>query len=61
MIFNKRVLLLRDKKVYFINEINKDLERLNQLNSFIGKSDGNQATNYAMRPEEEPEKYAQII
>ena len=58
MIFNKKLLSLRNKKMNLIEEINSSIDRLQQISYLLGqsKSSENRLTRLELRPEEIPEK-----
>jgi hypothetical protein len=54
--FNTRVIALRDRKVKLIDELNKDIIRLEQIKYILSQTDVNIPARPEMRPEEVPEK-----
>jgi hypothetical protein len=56
MIFNKRLLSLRDKKKELVDEINKNIDRLDQIQFLTGQKSDKQFARVELRPEELPEK-----
>lgn len=57
MIFNKKVVKLRDNKVKLVDEINKDVDRLEQIQFILSQNEFTLPTRPQIRPEEVPEKY----
>lgn len=58
MIFNKKLVSLRNKKLTIIDEINKSIDRLEQIQYLLGQSvSDNKLAKFQIRPEEVPEKY----
>ena len=56
MLFNKKVLELRDKKKNLVEELNRDIDRLEQIQVILGQSSGHSIKRPSMRIEEVPEK-----
>lgn len=56
MIFNKKLISLRDKKKTLIDEINHSIDRLEQISFLLGQKNENRLNKFTLRPEEEPEK-----
>ena len=56
MLFNGKLIGLRNKKKDLIEEINKDIDRLEQIQFIIGKAVDKQINRPSLRPEEIPEK-----
>ncbi|CAF0711556.1 unnamed protein product [Brachionus calyciflorus] len=56
MIFNKKVLSLRDKKKGLVEEINRAIDRLEQIQYILGQEQEISIPRPSMRPEEIPEK-----
>jgi hypothetical protein len=56
MIFNKKLLSLRDKKKTIIDEINSYIDRLDQIEYMTGQKAEKSYKKLNLRPEEQPEK-----
>ena len=56
MLFNKKLLGLRDKKKGLVEDLNRDIDRLEQIQVILVQSNGKPISRPAMRPEEVPEK-----
>lgn len=56
MLFNKKVIGLRDKKKDIVNEINKNIDRLEQIQYLLGQSSERILVRPSLRPEEVPEQ-----
>lgn len=61
MIFNKRLLHLREKKKSLIDEINRGVDRIEQIDLVLGEKFEKTLPKYSLRPEEQPEKYINSI
>lgn len=60
MIFNKKLIHLRDKKNRIIDEINGDLDRLEQISFMLGQPRSEiRLSKMSLRAEEAPEKLVQ--
>lgn len=57
MIFNKKVISLRDKKKNLVDEINRGIDRLDQIQFILGQKTENAIARPSLRAEEVPEKY----
>jgi hypothetical protein len=56
MIFNKKLLSLREKKKELVDEINKNIDRLDQIQFLTGHQSDKQFSRVRLRLEEVPEK-----
>jgi hypothetical protein len=56
MIFNKKILSLRDRKKELVDEINKNIDRLDQIQFLTGQPLDKQFPRVYLRSEEIPEK-----
>ena len=56
MVFNNKVLTLREKKKQFVNEINSDIDRLEQIQFMLGQPLEKLVNRVSLRAEETPEK-----
>ena len=56
MAFNKKLSILRDKKASLIDNINKDVDKLDQINNILTLKTEKKFQKIALRPEEQPEK-----
>jgi hypothetical protein len=56
MIFNQRLIELRDKKIAVIGGINRDIERIGEIDRILNREPGQAFTSYSLRSEENPEK-----
>lgn len=57
MLFNEKLLKLRDKKKSLVGEINDSIDRLEQINFLLGQPVvENKLSKFYLRPEEIPEK-----
>ena len=56
MIFNKKLIQLRDKKSQLVDELNKHVERLSKIENFLGQKNEKKFQKFALRLEEQPEK-----
>jgi hypothetical protein len=57
--FNTRVVELRDRKVKLIEDINKDVDRLEFIKFILSQNEANIPSRLEMKPDEEPEKYGE--
>jgi len=56
MIFNNKLLTLRDKKQMLVSEINADIDRLEQIQFMLGQPLTKIVNRVSLRAEETPEK-----
>lgn len=56
MTFNSKVIGLRDKKKNLVDEINRAIDRLEQIQFILGQEQEIPIQRPCMRPEEVPEK-----
>lgn len=56
MIFNKKVIDLRDRKIDLVNEINADIDRLEEIQFMLNKNELKIPERPQMQLEEIPEK-----
>ena len=56
MIFNNKLLSLRDKKKNLVTEINADIDRLEQIQFILAQPLTKIINRVSLRPEETPEK-----
>lgn len=56
MIFNNKLITLRDKKKALVNEINGDIDRLEQIQFMLGQPLTKIINRVSLRAEETPEK-----
>ena len=56
MIFNNKLLSLRDKKKSLVNEINADIDRLEQIQFMLGQPLTKVINRVSLRADEMPEK-----
>ena len=61
MIFNKKVVQLRDRKQNLVDEINKDVDRLEQIQFTLSQVLVKIPTRPQMKTEEVPEKYIKML
>jgi hypothetical protein len=56
MIFNKKVIDLRDRKINLVNEISSDIDRLEEIRFMLDQNEFKIPERPKMQPEETPEK-----
>jgi hypothetical protein len=56
MIFNKKILELRDNKKDLVEEINRNIDRLQQIQFILGQPIATSIARPSLKPEEIPEK-----
>ena len=57
MIFNEKVVQLRNRKQKLVDEINRDIDRLEQIQFTLSNTFEKLPSRPYMKPEEVPEKY----
>jgi hypothetical protein len=57
MTFNRKLIGLRDKKKEIVDEINRNIDRLEQIQYLTGTVNNKQFEKMSLRLEEMPEKY----
>ena len=60
MIFNNKLLGLREKKKSLVDEINADIDRLEQIQFILGQPLNKVINRVSLRSEETPEKYEEF-